>query len=283
MAGRDATLARLMTLGTCVLPRTRARLTRLITDGTASLNIISDELVRDPLLTASVLGRANLAANQPVLQPTQALLSLGFATIEQLLSEAAEVPEPQRRPMATCWAMGNATAVLMRTIADYRATRLPKRPDDEVLSAIGMLHDLGTAVALLHFTPAYARASLQARSGNAAFQAALAGELGMDSCELGGELARSWNLPEPLATIMAWHAKPMQAPEHLELTALTHVARGLARALGFQPPGDAWVTPIDLTAVQVLGLGATDLERILNRILDDIDEMELFESMMLKS
>ena len=278
----ESITARLFTLQAAVLPRTKARLGRLITDGNASLATITDAMAHDPLLTAVLLGQANLAAPAPVTRPTQALISLGFTSIETVLGDAREVSARQRQPLAACFALGNATAVLMRIIADYRSTRLPHRPDDETLHICGLLHDLGTVIAILHFTDKYVAACRRLAAGEGPLSKLLEEILGLDACALGGHLAACWNLPPPYATVIAWHAKPLAAPsEWIDLVALVHLSRTLARALGFHAPGDLWLDPVEEKAAEMLGLGRTDLERVLNRALDDLEEMQLFESLLL--
>jgi HD-like signal output (HDOD) protein len=280
--GRDAVHARLVTVPTVILPRTRQRLGRMLADGAASVAGVVDELARDPLLTASLLGQSNLAAADPGLDPGQALASLGFGALEGILTGAMDLAEAQRRPLAQTFALAHATAGLMQAMVAYRATRLPRLPDAAVLTTLGMLHDLGTAAALLHLTPAYARASLAARAGQGDVATLLDQDLGLTDITLGGLVASAWSLPEPLATIMAWHLRPMDAPAHLELTALVHTARILAGALGFRAPGDRHLTALDPRALQVIGLGSTDLERILHRVQDDLDAWEIFADEMVR-
>ncbi len=273
----------LTTFGGFTLPRTLARVTRILASDLASVTSITEEIAGDPMLVARVLGQANTAVSDPITALPLAVQSLGCGAVSALASNFTLIENDQRKPLAGCWSCANATAHMMQTMVEYRQTKLVRRPDEDTLRALGLLHDLGSAIGVIEWTSDYARACLRLKAGEGPLSQLLKEELGADTCEIGGFLAQAWNLPAPISTVMTHHQRPMDAPEHLDLVCLVHVARNLVRALGFNAPGDTVLDPIEERAVQVIGLGPIDLERILRRFLDNLDELEAYEATLLKS
>lgn len=275
--------ARMLTVSCMGFPSSLDKLSRLIAEGSAPRSVLVGLISADPLLTAQVLGQANSCAATDITQLTAAMNHLGLSSVHGLVRSSIPISAHLRRDLAGCWSLANACANMTRVLADYCAPTLAAKSDEETLHAAGLLHDLGTIVALVHFPEDYERAALRMDERGSTLTRLLREELGADHLTLGTLLASYWRLPPLLTACIRYHQRPLQADGYQETVSLVHVARCLVRACGFIAGADRFLEPLDEDAMTVLKLRASDLERILENFYDQMAELELYEGVFAKS
>lgn len=268
--------ARLLTAGLPTFPRTIAHLHHLIVEAESPPHVVASVIATDPAIATLVIGQAN-AAGHGTTQLTEAIRRIGLGVVMSTANSAVPVPDDQRAALASCWAQANAVAVLLPILYDYRRHLMPRELDDETLHLIGLSHDLGHVLALSQFPGEYAAAARRLRAGEPDFERLVAAEIGAGTGPLAAIAAVSWSLPSLLSIPMACWRTPNAAPKHLELVSLVHVAHILAHAAGFTAAGDAYVPILDDLTLSRLNLRTGDLETVLSRMFDSMDELELYE------
>lgn len=261
--------------------KTLETLKQLITDPSSSEEVVRSLIKSDPMLTAVILGQAN-QTDEGGTKLSEALRSLGLSGVLGLTRGFIPIPPVAERTINGCWRLGHACGILTRIIARAVASRHQNSPlsaiDDETLHAAGLLHDLGTSLAVMRFPNEYASALLRQEKGEGPFAHLLHNELGADTGDLGYLLARSWNLHPLLLSCIRYYDRPKQADAHHDLVAVVHLARLLARACGHVAGADRFIWGLDDTALARLGLRLDDYQPLLNRFLDEWESVEMFEA-----
>lgn len=273
----EAIASRLITIPCVSFARTIEKIDRISMHPQITNYVLAGVISSDPMLTALALGRANAVSQSDLTQLSNAVMMLGVTTLRGVIREVDPVPEHARKIMSECWALAHAAGTMTRILAKHSALVKMIGTDEETLHAIGLLHDIGTIVAILHYPREYEEASARLQQGEADFAASLKASLGVSGPELGWLLARHWNLPPLIAECIRYHLHPEKSREYGELVALVHVARTLARACGFCAGADIYLDPITDTTLARLGLYPSDFESIITAFYDDMEEQEQYE------
>jgi HD-like signal output (HDOD) protein len=278
-----ATISARLALATSTsFPKSLDKLDRLIGEGSTPVPVLTSVLATDPLLTAILLGDANATSSTDVTQLSTALIKLGLGAVHGHIRAAAHIPEGQRKELAAHWSLANACATMTRTLAIYCSITLSAKPDEETLQAAGLIHDIGSIMAILLFPDEYARACDRLDLGQGPLPHLLREELGVDTAALGTLVARHWRLPPLITACIRYHQDPQRADGFHEMVCLVHVARLLVRACGFTAGRDRFLEPINDEALRTLKLTLSDLERILDLFYDEMEELELYEGVFVK-
>jgi HD-like signal output (HDOD) protein len=278
-----ATIAARVVGMSCVgFPRSLDKIDRLISEGDAPLGVVAAVIATDPLLTAQLLGTANATSPKEITQLSEALTYLGLGAVHGLVRGSGHIPEGRRKELAGCWALANATGTMVRVLAAHCGGSLALRLDNETLHVAGLLHDLGTVVAMLHFDGQLTRASARLDAGDGPLPRLLRQELGADTQALGTLLATTWRLPALLVAPLRHHRHPLRAEDFQELSCLVHVARTLVRACGFIAGRDRFLEAIDEDALKLLKLTMTDITVVLDRFYEEMEELELYEVALIR-
>lgn len=270
--------SRITTFNPVSFPRTIIKMQGLLDNQNATAEVIVNVLVTDPLLCAGVIGQAS--ALQPCLSAAHAVSSLGLEAVQGILRETEPVPIGTRHMLASWSDEANATAFMTRLVVRYLVgkRRIPalRGLDDEGLRLIGLTHNLGTAVAMVAFTPQY----LAAAKASAAepFRLRLQETIGVSSGDLGYMLAKQWRLPELIAQINRHVHHPLELDAELALpAAAVHVARTLVRAVGQVAGHDKYLDELQSGALDLLHMRSTECEGLLLQFVDLWDEQEDYE------
>jgi HD-like signal output (HDOD) protein len=274
--------ARLCSLVAHSFPRTIEKVDKLIGDGLAPTPVIISVIASDPLFAAAVLGQANINANE-ITQLSQAVLHLGLSMVQGLNRSLMPLPRERMPLMAGYWSEANACAAMTRVVVDYRPMLFMGSIDDETAHIAGLLHNLGSIVASLHFQPAFDKAITSLNAGEGPFAKLLGGELGMAPGDLAVQLGALWQLPELVVTVAQYYRHPIRAPRFRELCCAVHVGHLLARGCGYCPDEDCFVEPVDEEALSLLNLGLTDMPRLLERFFDEMEDLEFYEPNLIRA
>jgi len=271
--------AKLVTVPAMSFPRTITRIDRMIASG-APAAVVTATVCSDPFVSALLLGRTNAASGGDQLQLSSAVMVIGLESLRGLMRDVQPLPDGARKTAAGLWSLGNACGTMCRILARHSPPAARLNLEREALHVIGLIHDLGTIVALVVFPTEYEAAVVRLERGDGPFAALLKEELGADPCELGTLLARAWKLPALAATVIRHHRRPFQAEPHADLACLVHVARNLVIGCGFCAGRDAYVEAIDPEALARLELDSVRIERAIAGLFDEMQELELYEGFL---
>lgn len=274
--------AKIVTLPAMTFARTLGKIDQLLSHPEGSLPVVGAVVASDPLLTAIIIGRANAGSGLELTQVGAAMGVLGMATVHGLVRDTRPLPREHLGAISACWSLANACATMCRVLARRSAVARAAARDEETLHVLGLLHDLGTVAAILHFPEPYARACARVAAGDGFFHEMLKAELGAGPGKLGALWARALNLPARLTNPIRLHMRPERAEGDAELTALVHVARILVRACGHVVGDDTPVEPIDPATLGLLGLAQADLETAIADFHREMEELELYEGAVIQ-
>ncbi len=192
------------------------RVTERMQSPTATLSEIAELIKADVGLSTKVLRLANSSYYSipgGVSEVSKALQFLGFTTIAQIVLTSSVVgsfknPGISDFPLASFWLHSFAVGQLAEITA--RAIQL-KSPSDAFVG--GLIHDVGKLI-LLEIAPDQMQKVVRiAREKKISFHSAEL-EAGVPShITLGIELARHWNLPEPIRQAIENHHSPSNKKE----------------------------------------------------------------------
>lgn len=245
------------------LPHTAARLVGLLGQTEWMLRDVEDVVRQDLAVTSRVLRMANAAWTAhlpPVSTLRDALMRTGVGTVLSMaVSDAVRPKLLKPLPLfdlqaGRLWQHAVASAAAAEVVA--RRSRCTVPP--EAVTA-ALLHDVGKLVidAALDDTM---RAALREAWADVSLSRLDAERrvLGMHHGEVGGLVARHWNLPESIVWAITAHHSPGSAPT--TTGDVVHLANGLAKICGFGPLVAELEGPIDPAVLERLGLGVVDLQ-----------------------
>ena len=142
--------------------------------------------------------------------------------------------------------------------------------------SLGLIHDLGKIVIRAELPDEYSRMQKMVEDLQIPMQEAETKILGVTHTEIGGWLARRWNLPICLVLPIEYHHTPEDAPEYREQAAIIHFSDILIRAVGFGSGGDPWVPPLDHKAWDRIKFGKAEGMDILKELEEKIIDLQDF-------
>lgn len=242
------------------LPQVAIEAANLAADGDGGAAALARLIQRDVALASQVIRVANsalYARRAPIVSLHQAIawlgvdairnIALAFAVRAQLFGSSAF--EPQLKAL---WRESVATGCYAQEIARLR------RRNVETAYLCGLLHRVGLAVILWRL----GRATHDA--GVVVEEDSMSSFVGGFEVQVGAQLARAWNLPEPVAAAVQWFRHPTDATHsRLEVMEVA-LARRLAELLE-EPEAAAANARLDPALLDELGLYPDDLQRLLAR------------------
>jgi len=95
--------------------------------------------------------------------------------------------------------------------------------------------------------------------------------IGLNHCQIGRELAESWNLPPELLEAVACHHQPGSASQDKEIATLIQISDAICRKLGVGSGGDPVVPEIPMPALDHLNLTSDQLDEWEEEIQETVD------------
>lgn len=235
----------------------------LLQSGEASAREIGDIISHDPSLTARLLQLVNSSYfnfARRIDTVSRAITVIGTRELYSMVLAVSAIKSFSKLPVTlvnidTFWRHGIYSGLLAREIARQGGILHPER-----LFIAGLLHDIGSLVLYNRLPEQMQDLMLICEGEEDVLHRAEQEQLGFSHGDLGGALARVWNLPEPLQDAITHHHEPGagQFPD----AAIIHLADALANrsnlgAFCEDPPGTAHIDPL---AWEILGLNPADLD-----------------------
>lgn len=225
------------------MPATAQKLLALPLDSDAGEQELLSLISQDPQISAKIVGLANspiLGLNRKVATVADAAMLLGMTRVKSValgiaaMSNLSKLDEGRYFKPNDLWLHSMVIAIVMRTIAQAmpRATR---PPEDQIFLA-GLLHDIGFMA--LHHVDAEASDRLHHQlllHPNRPILEIELETLGVTHCYVGAKLARCWDLPSEIVTVMGHHHPPLfeEVAERSVLVQLLNLAEKLHPDFGF--------------------------------------------------
>ncbi len=255
------------------LPGIVLKLSKMAEDPDTTTEQMGKVISKDHILAAKLLKLVNSAFYgfpQRISSLNSAIILLGFSVIKSLIISASifEVMESQDIEL---WEHSLGSAVVCSVLAKRLGVK-----DPEEVSTAGLIHDIGKVAIKMELPREYERITELARSRQISRIEAEREILGLDHAEVGGWLARSWNLPNKLVEPIATHHDPRQAKEEQLAASIVHFGDVMIRGLGYGHAGDIWVPPLDNRAWRMLELTPNDLDLVLEEVEEKLWDVKGF-------
>lgn len=143
----------------------------------------------------------------------------------------------------------------------------------EVFTA-GLLHDVGKIILNTYVKQEFKRIYALVRDEGTTFDEAERQVLGFDHTDAGAELARRWNLPEPLVEAIAHHQHPERSTKYTRLVSQVHLGNILCISFGIGLGSDGLAYTFHPSALSAVGLEVSDLYRLSVQVHEDFKKAE---------
>lgn len=245
-----------------------------------ALDLESDEgeramlklIEKDPQIAAKIIGLANtplFGASKRVSSVSDAAMLLGITRVKSVTMGIAVMSSMAKKPSGKLdiqglWLHSLAIALALRTIS--RAMPRNTRPLDDEIFLAGLLHDIGYMV-LNHLDQKrsdelHTRFTTEKDRTSSSIEAEV---LDMNHCELGGELARFWDLPEAIIAVLRYHhdAENELAAAGQPLVSMVNLAEKILTSFGIAENSSAEITAEEW---QALGIDPAKSEELIEQI-----------------
>ena len=265
------------------LPPTAARLGGLLSRKDWDIREVEETIAFDQALTAKLLRLANSALwfrGHAVATVRDAVMRLGSGTVVGLAMGAGmqrrfakALPQYGLRE-GELWTHSVAATLAASVISSATIADVPVEA-----SAAALMHDVGKLVMARYLDPdSLHRIEEVRRTEGLSLHEAEIAVMGLDHAELGGVIAVEWKLPERLVTGVVHHHDPSKTTDSIaSVVHLTDVVAYRAqRRASVAPLASTPQPPLpepDPAALQVLGLGANDLERVAESVADELSDV----------
>lgn len=256
------------------LPAVGMQIVKVANDPKSAAEDLSRILMADQSLSAKILKLSNSSyygVRTKIASVKQAVVVLGFATVRSLsLStavmekfKAADAKSEEIRK--DFWKHSLGVAMTTRLIARHRK----KNPtDQEEYYMAGLLHDIGKVVLDQHFNENFLAIHRYVKDSGGSFYGAEKKLHDVAHDQIGGFLAKQWQMPERIIAAIRYHHVPAEAKEHNDVVDAVHFADILTKTKGMGSGGDDDITGLQEDAVKRIGLSDDDAATIVEVEMD---------------
>jgi len=255
------------------LPPIVSKLNQMVSDEDVTAIKLGRVIEKDQVLTSKLLKMVNssfFGFPQRISTVSNAIVLLGFNVIKTLIVTSSIFEVMQASDIGLFeHSLGCAAA------AGIAAKRMGIKNPEEVSTA-GLIHDLGKIVLRAELPDEYEKVADLTKRDEKYMREVEKEVLGLGHGEIGGMLARQWNLPERLVYPIEYHHRPESSPEYKDVSAIVHFSDILIRAVGFGFGGDPWVPALDHAAWGRIKFGKTQMKQILDELDGKLVELQDF-------
>lgn len=265
--------------GLVTLPDVYLRINQLIEDPNSSSADIARVVSQDASFTVRLLKLANSALynfSSEIDTVDKAIAIIGTQQVRNLALSLSVARSFSGLPnelvtMENFWKHSLLCALSARHLA-----KLSRRCDPDALFTAGLLHDIGELIIFNRLPEQAKQALLNVLDSQEELPVYLAEQatMGFDHSTVGGELARSWNLPAILVECIAHHHDLANAQKHPKEAALVHLANIVALMAEVDSLAPEDVEPIDPLAWKLTGLSEAAIEPTMRAAQGELVEIE---------
>ncbi len=262
------------------LPTTVLKITELINNPKSSARDIANIITDDQVLTARLLKLVNSSFYgfpQKISTVTGAIVLLGFDAIRDLLLTTSIFDvfltknKAIKNDLERLWKHSLGCAIAAKIIGSY--TKYDKL---EELFVAGLLHDIGKVVEALFFPDDFSRIySLVNQKKIRIFQAEEE-VFGFTHADTGKLLAKQWNLPSKIASVIAQHHAKELTGRFIQEISIVHISDIICRALDLGSGGDNMIPSLNDHAWNILQMDADLIHEIMEKVDMEFRDLNFF-------
>lgn len=234
--------------------------------------IASDQALAMKVLR--VVNSAYYGLPRQVASINQSIVILGVQQIRNLVLSiaAAGVMKPKNKAeeqaMRRFWVHSYSAAAVAKRLGKIKNI---SAKEQELVFVAGLLHDIGKLFLFIHFGDTYNELVGFAIEDNVTLEKAETQYLGMSHADVAGEMARAWNLPEPLIDVIAGHETYIPAPEEQRTLSLVQYADYCCKHLYYEE-GQTPVFETSEPVLRWLGLTSENAKEIEATVAECLEE-----------
>jgi putative nucleotidyltransferase with HDIG domain len=267
--------------GLVTLPDVFFRINQLVEDPNSSIADIARAVSQDPSFTVRLLQVANspfYGFSSTIDTVAKAVSLIGTSQMRSLALSMSVAKSFAGLPndlvsMDNFWRHSLYCAVIARILAKQAG-----KCDPEAVFTAGLLHDIGELI-IFNRMPEQAKEALLLvldQVDDLPIYRAEQQIISFDHAQVGGELARQWNLPPLLEECIAYHHSIGDAKRYPQETALVHLANIFAQMAELDTLDPEDVSATDPRAWVMSGMGADVdiIELVVREAQEEIVELE---------
>jgi putative nucleotidyltransferase with HDIG domain len=257
------------------------KITRLLQNPQTSAEEIGKVIMTDQALASKVLRLVNSAFYGfpgRISTISHAVVILGFSTIKNIVLTASIFDAfAQNKNTASDFSIEQfwLHSIGCGAASQAIAKRVGFKEKEECFIA-GLIHDIGKIIMCYFFPEIFNSVSQNARNKDILFLESEREVIGITHDEIGAIIARRWNLPANLQSVVQNHHSPAPEKDFYSMTSIVHVADILTRAMEIGNGGDEKMPLIIESTWRDLGLEHIPLEPLLEGIEEEFDRATIF-------
>lgn len=217
------------------LPHVASKALALVEDPDTTAGELSDLLSSDTALAARVLKIANSAMfsrQREITTLNQAIMVIGFKALKGIVVAATlrQLNRKSGKIEKLVWENSMCTAISSHVITQHL-----RKPYQDELFLLGLLHDLGKLVLIRETSSDYQVVMTEVKQGKS-FAEAEQDTLGFAHPLIGALVAKKWNFSPETCQVILHHHDPLDLPLEGELdekTAIVQLGNIFAHRLGY--------------------------------------------------
>lgn len=258
------------------LPGIADNLTQLIENPKTSAVTVGDSIRMDPALTSKVLKLVNSAFYgfpRKINTLSQAVVILGFNNIKNIILTASifNIFSDGKACLSfnveKFWEHSMGCGVVSKVMTK----RLGIKKYEEAFIG-GLLHDIGRLLLFQYLRDEFGEIIKRVGEKDILISEAEREVLGIDHSFIGKKLGEHWNLPPVLEEVIEFHHDPKSALDNSRMASVVHLADIITRALGLGSGGDEKIPVIDETAMELLDIDLSFIEKLLPEVDEEMDK-----------
>lgn len=250
------------------LPEIFVKINEMVDDPSSSASDIGKFISQDPALTARLLKIANsplYGFPSRIETVSRAITIIGTRGLRDLILATSVIKNFNRLPnehldLDAFWRHSLYTGVIARLIA-VKCNALHTEP----FFVAGLLHDIGQLIILNKLPEMSRETQMRANDGKIPLHTVEQEVIGFDHASVGGELLRSWRLPETIIDSTEFHHNPGKAEVSPLGASVVHIASIVALEIEANEGAfedDILSDVADPVAVAVTGLTTQTLNNV---------------------
>jgi len=243
--------------GLPTLPAIAMEVNKMLLDYDTSISKLSDRIEKDQAMVSKILKLVNSAFfgfRGRISSISHAVVVLGFNTIRNAVVSVSIIDAFSSKEIfdgfdiTEFWKHSVAVAVTSKYLAEK--TKICST-DDCFIG--GLLHDMGKVVLIQYFKELFQKVCLSVKANNQSFYEAEKSELPIDHAQIGGHLAKKWQLPMGLVDAVRYHHAVRPSVNDPNLLMIIHVADIIVNTHGADSQDNLRLSDIHPDALKVMG------------------------------
>ena len=238
------------------LPAVAMEVNKMLLDYDTTIYKLSGTIEKDQAMVSKILKLVNssfFGLRGKISNISHAIVVLGFNTIRNAvvsisIIDAFSVKEGlDGFDITDFWKHSLAVAVTSKHLAEKTGIH---SSDDCFVG--GLLHDMGKIVLLQHFKDLFQKVWLAVEGNNLSFYEAEKSQIQIDHAQIGGHLARKWQLPTALVDAIQYHHSVRPDADDKKLLTIIHAANIIVNTYAEDPKNDLELSDIHPNVLTIM-------------------------------